>query len=178
MRVDALIAFVPYGTPLAITTGTINSGVVDLLGPGVGQPPQNIIGAAAVYGAADAMGVGRMRMELAVATGNVAFSGGGTSINVQLQGAIDTGAGGGYAAGSWNTFAESGLILTAALGANQVIFRLPWLPPFPFNLRPRYLRLSFVVAGTYTAGAIAYALPTEGRDDYSVANAAKNFVVA
>ena len=175
MRIDASIAFVPLGSPLTILGAAIASpNTVDLLGTGVGTAPVNIIGTPSVYGAADAMGIGKERVALQIATGAAAFAG-GTSLNVALQGAIDNGS---YQPGTWNTFGESGALLTANLTASTVICRLPWLPPWPFNLRPRFLRLLFTPVGTFTAGAIAYALPVTGRDDYSAANAAKNFAVA
>ena len=111
-----------------------------------------------------------------VTTGTAAWAG-GTSLNVALQGAIDSGTPT-YAPGAWNTFAETGAILTANLTASLVIARFPWLPPFPANLRPRYLRLLFTPVGTFTAGAIASALVTLVRDDQFNKYAAANYKVA
>jgi hypothetical protein len=176
MILDALLSFVPIGGNLAITSVAVPStNVIDLLGEGVGVAPESIIGNPALFGAPDAMGVGGARPELNITTGTAAFAG-GTSLNVALQAAADTA--GTNQPGTWNTLAETGAILTANLTANLVIARFPWLPPFPANLRPRYLRLLFTPAGTFTAGTIASALVTTVRDDEFQKYAAKNYSVA
>jgi hypothetical protein len=101
----------------------------------------------------------------------------GTSLNVALQAAIDSGTPT-FQPGTWNTLAETGTILTANLTANTVIARFPWLPPFPANLRPRFLRLLFTPAGTFTTGTISSALVTTVRDDEFNKYAARNYNVA
>ena len=177
MILDALLSFVPIGGNLAILGAAVPStNVIDLLGEGVGVAPQSIIGNPTVFGAPDAMGVGGPRPELVVSVGTAFL--GGTSLNVALQGAIDTGAAGNYQPGAWNTFEETGAVLLANLTANQLIMRLPWVPPFPPNLRPRYLRLLFTPAGTFTAGTIAFALVTLVRDDNFSKYGARNYSVA
>ena len=179
MILDANLSFVPIGGNLAVAAAAVPStGVIDLLGAGVGVAPPSIIGNVAVFGAPDAMGVGGARPELNVTLGAANWAG-GTSLNVALQGAIDSGSGGGYLPGTWNTFAETGAILTANLLANTVIARFPWLPPFPANLRPRFLRLLFTPVGTFSpAGLVASALVTIVRDDQFNKYAANNYVVA
>jgi hypothetical protein len=175
MILDSSLSFVPIGGNLAILGVAVPStNVIDLLGQGVGTAPQNIFGTPTVFGAPDAMGVGGPRPELNVTIGAAFVS--GTSLNVALQGAIDSGAPT-YQPGTWNTFAETGAILTANLTANTVIARFPWLPPFPANLRPRYLRLLFTPGGTFTLGTIASALVTTVRDDQFNRFGAKNFAV-
>ena len=176
MILDAMLSFIPIGGNIAVTSTAVASDVVDLLGQGVNTAPQSIFGTTTVFGQADAMGVGGARPELNVTTGTAAWAG-GTSLNVALQGAIDSGTPT-YAPGTWNTFAETGAILTANLTASLVIARFPWLPPFPANLRPRYLRLLFTPVGTFTAGAIASALVTLVRDDQFNKYAASNYKVA
>jgi hypothetical protein len=178
MILDSQLAFVPIGGNLAVTSAAVaGPNVIDLLGEGVGVAPSSIWGNPAVFGAPDAMGVGGPRPELNVTTGTAAFAG-GTSLNVALQGAIDTGASGSYLPGTWNTFIETGAILTANLTANLVIARFPWVPPFPAGLRPRFLRLLFTPVGTFTAGAIGSALVTLVRDDQFNKYGAKNYSVA
>ena len=182
MITDALLNFVPIGSPLAVTSAAVASpGIIDLSGAGLGVTPPNWWGAPTatgqtptVFGSPDAMGVGGPRPELNITTGTVAWSG-GTSLNVALQGAIDNGS---NQPSTWNTFVESGTILTANLTANTVIFRCPWLPPFPASLRPRFLRLLFTPSGTFTTGTIASALVTFVRDDEFNKYAAKSFQVA
>jgi hypothetical protein len=176
MILDSQLSFVPIGGNLAIAGVAVPStNVIDLLGLGVGVAPTNIWGTPTVFGAPDAMGVGGPRPELNVTVG-VALTG-GTNLNVALQGAIDSGTPT-YQPGTWNTFAESGTIAAANLTANTVIFRVPWLPPFPANLRPRFLRLLFTPSGTFTGGYIASALVTTVRDDQFNKYAAHNYSVA
>jgi hypothetical protein len=122
------------------------------------------------------MGVGGARPELNVTLGPLAWVS-GTSLNVALQGAPDAGTPT-FQPGTFTTYAETGLILTAALLANTVIARFPWLPPFPANQRPRFLRLLFTPAGTFTVGTIASALVTTVRDDQFNKYAANNYKVA
>jgi hypothetical protein len=175
MIFDRLLSFVPIGAPISITSAAVGSDVIDLLGQGVGVAPASIFGTPALFGAPDAMGVGGLRPELNITIGT-AFAG-GTSLNVALQAAADLGTPT-YQPDTWKTLAETGLILTAALTASLVIARFPWLPPFPANLRPRYLRVLFTPAGTFTAGTIASALVTTVRDDQFNKYAAKNYAVA
>lgn len=176
MRLDASLAFVGLGGPLSLVAGaspTLYSDVVDLMGVGVGNAPPNIIGNATTFG--EDPGIGMFRPELMIAMGSTAAAG-GTSVNVQLQYAPDTAST--YQPGTWATIVETGAILTASLTANQVIARFPWLPTFPANNLLRYLRLAFVEVGTFTAGAIAFAIPTLVRDDQANRYAAKNYTVA
>lgn len=183
MRSDALLSFVPLGGNLSLVAGAgvdiPSPNVIDLLGEGVGVAPTNIIGNVTNFGSPDAMGVGGLRPELNVTVGAQATTGTSATLNVQLQGAPDTGAGGGYQPGSWQTLVESGELTAAQLVAGAVIFRSPWLPPFPANLRPRFLRLNFAIpsATDFTAGTIASALVTFVRDDQFNKYAANNFVV-
>lgn len=189
MITDALLNFVPIGGNLSLVAGAgvdiPSTNVIDLLGLGVGVAPNsnggNIIGNVTTFGAPDAMGVGGMRPELVVNVGATAFvTANSATLNVALQGAPDTGAGGGYLPGTYQTIAETGELTAAQLTAYQTIMRMPWLPPFPANLRPRFLRLLFQVpTGTnFTAGVIGNALVTPLRDDQFNQFAAKNYTVA
>lgn len=179
MMLDASLAFVQFGAPLSLVAGagvSIQSAIIDLMGAGVGQPVTNIVGNAAQPGQADAMGVGPDRPELAIALGDALVTANAATLEIDLQGAPNAA---GNVPGAWQTFGgQSGI--TAALGiANRVVCRLPWLPPWPFNERPRFLRLNFVVpaATNFTAGTIAYALPTTARFDPFHLQAAKNYVI-
>jgi hypothetical protein len=184
MRLDASLAFVPLGSPLSIVGATgatfYGPGIVDFLGTGVGTAPQAIIGTPSVYGQADAMGVGKDRIEMAVAVGTAFATSDSATLTIQMQGAPDTGSTGGYLPGTWQVFDQSPAMTATQLTANTVVYRFPWLPPFPFSERPRFLRMAFVTAsGTqFTTGTIAYAIPSTGRDDWSAAYAAKNYTIA
>lgn len=192
MITDALCNFVPIGGNLSLVGGAgvaiPSPGIYDFLGLGVGVAPnERIWGTPTTFGQADAMGVGNQRPELNISVGTGLVSAAGARLNVALQGAADQGAAGNYQPGTWNTFAESGPITAANAPANTVIFRCPWLPPFPANLRPRYLRLLFTPLATdaapatplaFTAGTIASAIVVMSRDDLFNKYSAKNFTVA
>lgn len=191
MFIDALLSFVPIGGNLSLVGGAgigIRSSVIDLLGLGVGvAPTERIIGNPTVFGAPDAMGVGGMRPELNVSIGTSLVAVNGALLNVALQAAPDLGVGGGYQPGAWQTLGESGGLTAAQCPANTVVARLPWLPPFPANLRPRFLSLLFSplpavatpgTAANFSAGTIASALVVPCRDDQFNRYAAKNYSVA
>lgn len=183
MLIDALVNFVPIGAPLSIVGGAgvdFRSNIHDLLGLGVGITPaqgRTIIGNPTVFGAPDAMGVGGLRPELLVNVGTAFTTGTAATLNVALQGAQDDGTGN---PGAWQTFEETGELTAAQLTAAQTIMRLPWVPPFPENFRPRFLSLLFQVpaATSFLTGTIANAVVPALRDDQFQKYAAKNFTVA
>lgn len=183
-RLDASLAFVPLGSALSCVgaTGATFFGpqIIDFLGTGVGTVPQAIFGTSSVYGQADAMGVGSDRVEMLVATGAAFLTSDSATLTAFIQGAPDQGAPGGYQPGTWQTFVQSPAMTAAQLTANLVFFRFPWLPPFPFSERPRYLRMGFSTPANtqFTAGTIAYAIPSTGRDDWSAAFVPRNYIVA
>ena len=157
MLIDALLSFVPIGAPLSLVqaqnVATPSPNVIDLLGVGVGQAPTNIIGLTATGGVplfGMDPGVGAIRPEMNVSVGT-AFVGATTTLAIALQGAPDTGAAGGYLPGAWITIVDQPGLTAANLTANSVPFRFPWLPDFPANLKPRYLRLLFTTSNTGAA---------------------------
>jgi hypothetical protein len=124
------------------------------------------------------MAAGELRPELYVAITTALATATSATLNGALQAAPDTGVGGGYQPGTWQTIVESGPLTAAQCPAGTVIMRFPWLPPFPANLRPRFLRLLFQVpSGTdFTAGAVI-ATVTPGRYDPFNKYAANNYTV-
>lgn len=183
MITDALNNFLGLGANQsmvgALGTSIQIGNIIDLLGEGVGVAPTNvIIGNVTNFGAPDAMGVGSFRPELNVSVGTAFVTATAATLEVVLQAAADLGTPT-YQPSAWNDLGTSGLISAANLTANQVIARLPWLPPFPPNLRPRYLRLlgRIPAATAFTAGTIASALVTLVRDDQFNKYAANNYKV-
>ena len=191
MITDAILnSLVPPGSPLSLVgaAGTsFRSGVIDLLGLGAGVPPRSatagvtggvIIGNVATFGQPGGMGVGK-RPELFVTIGAALVTADACTLNAALQAAADAGAGGGYQPGAWQTIAETGPLTAAQCVAGAVIMRLPWLPPFPENLRPRFLSLLFQTpAGLlFSQGTIASAVVTTTRDDQFNRQAANNYKV-
>lgn len=183
MITDAQLSFVPIGAPLSLVAGAgVNipsPNTIDLLGEGVGLAPTNVIGNVTNFGSPDAMGVGGARPELAVVIGTTCTTSSSATLNVALQAAADAGSPT-YQPSTWDTLAETGAIAVANLTAGTVIARFPWLPPFPANLRPRFLRLLFQVPSgdSFTAGTIGSALVTTVRDDQFNKYAANNYKVS
>lgn len=182
MLIDSRLAFVPYGSPLSLIAAAgvdiPSTNVIDLLGNGAGTTVQNITGIATLPGQADAMGIPDVRPELVVAIGTALVADTGTpTLSVELQAAPDNGSG---SPGTYVILGRSAPITVAQGTANTIIARLPWLPPFPANLRPRFLRLNFEIpAGTnFSAGTIAYALVTSSRDDWFIGQQPRNFKVS
>lgn len=169
MQSDVNNIFTP--TPVAILAATVNSGVYDieqgLMLTGTTYPLQATvpmtIGSASIFG--EDLGIGSQRLELAVYLGTV-FAG-GTSLNIAIQGAIDNG-GGTFAGLTWVTYAESGAQPLANLLANEK-FPMPDIPhrAIAQNL-PRFLRLSYIPAGTFTGGTVAFAGMVLQRNDNPV----------
>lgn len=194
MITDSQLAFIQIGAPLSLVAPagqTIPSGVVDLLGLGVGINPASagqIWGNSTNFGQADAMGVGNQRPELNVTIGTALNGAAGLTLNCKLQGAADPGAAGNWtpAANAWSNLGGQDGITLAQGAANTVIMRLPWLPPFPVTLKPRFLRLLFSPvsnggadpSGAFTAGTIASALVVMSRDDYFVSQQPRNYSVS
>jgi hypothetical protein len=177
---DALANFVQPGAPLSIVGGLgvgFASNVYDEIGAGVGTPPGNIIGTRTLFGADYGIGVKRPQIDVAVGTAFATSD--AATLNVQFQGAVDTGTPT-YQPGAWLTLMETGPISAANLTAQQIIARFDFMPAFPPGTLPRYLRLFFsVLTGTqFTAGTIAFAIVVMDRDDQANRYAAKNFVVA
>lgn len=180
MITDALVNFIPIGVPLSLVAGAgvpVASGVLDLLGQGVGTAPQNIIGNATVFG--EDAGIGGLRPQLEVLISTALVTANAATLNIAFQAAVDQGVAGGYQPGTWQTLVETGPIAVANLGAGVKAARFDFPPAFPENLNPRYLRLLFTPpAGTnFTAGAVQ-APVTMVRDDQSNKFAAANYKVA
>lgn len=190
MIFDALVSFVPIGASLSLVGGagvTFRSGIVDLLGSGVGTAPANIIGTRTVFGTDQ--GVGGKRPELNITVGTALAGAVGTTLKVALQAAQDPGAASNYTPSTWiDIDSEDGIGLanvTNGAGAGAVIFRAPFIPTFPPGFMPRYLSLLFspqlanaTPSGLFTAGTILSALVTMVRDDQANKFAAKNYAVA
>lgn len=161
MFLDNGTTFIPKGTSLAGLTGAgVNSEqFVDLGGPAIGGGARDI-----------GVGTNGNGLFLTVALNGVTASDTLTTLQFDLQGAVDNGSG---APGTWNTYASSGPLnvaeLTATTGEQYAFgITMPTRPPgLPL---PRFLQLkrtcsnSGTATGTITAGTL-YAGLTIGRDD-------------
>lgn len=190
MLLDALVNFgADLGSPfsLILANGAWPlPGIIDLFGNGVGAAPTSIYGRTSNLGPGGDMGIPDGRPELYVQIGTAAVTGTSAQLNLAMQAAPDTGSAGAYQPGTWQTIGETGWLTAAQLIAGRVIFRSPWLPAFPANLNPRFVRLLAQIgtptggtgaAVSFTAGNINMAAVTQGRDDYAIAYTPKNFAV-
>lgn len=125
------------------TTGTqAASNIIDLGGPA-------LPGSANGGGARD-IGIGdnpAMKLSALVTTAIT----GGTSLQLQLQGAPDNGSG---APGSYTTMWTSAAIAEATLVAGAQLANIDVPRVVPGQVLPRYLKLNFISVGTHSAGAI------------------------
>lgn len=189
MITDALVNFIPVQNPLVLVGGngiTFRSGIIDLLGLGVGVAPgERIIGQPGQLFGEDAGVGGRRRPEINVSvttaiTANLA----GTLLKIALQAAPDTGAAGGYQPGAWTDVDSQDNIAPANLVVGAVPFRSPFIPTFPANLRPRFMSLLFSPTnanqtpnGSFATGAVI-AVVTTARDDQANKFQPRNYSVA
>lgn len=147
MILDNNLMFDPFFT--AITVSRVSTNIIDLnigrdLEPGTG-------------------------LDLLIIS-NLLFAG-GTSINIQFQGAQETALGSGVP-GTYNTFAETGALTTAVLNAGNAqnidVFSIdvPGRTTAGGSLTfPRFLQINYVVVGTYTAGAMGASITLDDARD-------------
>jgi len=196
MRSDAQLSFIPIGSTFSLVGGagvglpSINT--IDLLGQGVGTAPQNIIGNTPTTGFDGGnfgtdVGVGRYKAMVAVFLGATTLTtANSATLNIQFQGAEDTGLAGNYLPGAWQTFMETGPMTLAQLNAllptsatAGALGRFDFPPALPPGFAPRYLRLNFqpAAATNFTAGFISSAIVITVRDDQANKFAARNYSV-
>lgn len=139
------------------TTGTQDATNIVDLGVINGLP------SSANGGGARNLGVGDHPALKLSAIATVAFSG-GTSLQLQLQGAPDNGSG---SPGSWTPMWTSGAIVEANLDAGQQLANVDLPRPVPGQPLPRYLKLTFISVGTHGAGSVEAQIVID-RDDQIV----------
>lgn len=88
---------------------------------------------------------------------------GGTSLQVQFQGAPDSAG----SPGTWTTYAESATVLEADLLIGMYILPIDVPRPPPGVVLPRFYRLQYVTAGTHSTGTLFAAIVLD-RADYVV----------
>lgn len=180
MLIDALVSFIPVGSPLSLVAGvgvSIPSNVIDLLGLGQGVNPlsADIIGNRSLWGTDIGIGDPRPQTEVLVTTALTANTGVPT-LNVQFQAAPDTAVT--FLPGAWTTLMETGPIALANLGLGAIIGRFDFPPAIPVNFSPRFLRLLFSpAAGTNFAAGAVLAPVTTVRDDQANKFTPKNYAV-
>jgi hypothetical protein len=142
-------------------TGTTNSQNVIDLGVTSGVPTSNNGGGARDIGIGDDPA---MKLMVLVTTSFL----GGTNLIANFQGAPDNGSG---APGAWTTYVSSATVLLAALIAGTRILDIDVPRPPPGIVIPRFLRLTYVATGTFTAGAIESGIVLDRFDQIEQTNA-------
>lgn len=127
----------------APTTGTQQSANIVDLGVTSGIP------SSANGGGARDIAIGNDVLWLLIQC-TTAFTG-GTSLQVQLEGAPDNGSG---APGSWTVMWDSTAILETDLFVGSYISNVAVPRTVPGQALPRFLRLNYITVGTHTGGAI------------------------
>lgn len=142
------------------TTGTqVSSNMLDL---GIVGLPTSALG-----GGARDIGIGDdPAMKLLVLV-TVTF-GGGTSLQVNLQGAPDNGAG---VAGAFTTMDSSQVVPEATLIAGARLLDHDMPRPFPAQPIPRFLQMQYISVGTHTSGELQATLVLDRHDLPEQANA-------
>jgi hypothetical protein len=130
MFIDKLLEFDPAGT--AITSTAASTNVIDL-------------GVARDIGSTGDSTEPNVLIQVGTALT------GGTSLNVQLEGAPDNGSG---LPGTYGVLDESGVIPAASLVAGARILLGPLPRVGAGNVMPRFLRLNYVVVGPFTGGTV------------------------
>ncbi len=156
MILDNLLAF-DNAVSLAIPVGTqVSTNVVDL-GIVSGIP------SSAAGGGARDIGIGDdPAMKFVVQVVTAFTSGGAATLSVSLQGAVDNGAGAPAAFTTWYT---SPIYTLAQLALGAALFDMDMPRPPQGVAIPRFIRLSYAVAGaTVTAGNLSSYLVLD-RDD-------------
>lgn len=164
MILDNLLTFT--GTSNGATGGITAGAQTDLPTTGT-QAASNIIDlglsglpTSANGGGARDLGVGddpSLKLSALVTT-NIT---GGTSLQLQLQGAPDNGSG---APGSYTTMWTSSAIVEASLVAGAQLANIDVPRVVPGQAPPRFLKLNFISVGTHSAGAIECQIVLD-RDD-------------
>lgn len=148
-----------FSNAQAVTSTAASTSVYDITGVGSGTVPSLVWGTTSAIGADMGFGDG-VRPTVFITSATAFVSGGGATMNIQIQAAPDNGSG---TAGTYYTLWETGILTVAQLATIVTKpFSLP-LPPinaaYPAGLLPRFYRLNYVVAtSTFSAGTISAAL--------------------
>lgn len=148
---------------------TASTNVIDLQGLGAGNAVTNAFGTASVFGEDIGIGDGDSPPVLTVIVGTAFTTAASGTLQVQLQTAPDDGTG---AAGTYTTALETDTLAPAVLTAGAYIAEMTIPPKAPGAAMPRFIRLNYVIASTFSAGTIAFAGITTGRNDTPVYAAA------
>lgn len=138
-------------TAQAITSTAASSVIYDVTGAGSGVAPNLVFGTTSVFGADMGAGDGEAGVYIYLQVSTAFVSGGGATLQVQVQAAIDNGS---NAPSSYTTIDQTGTFTAAQLTAGATL-RLRLQPITIGESVPRFYRLNYVVAtSTFSAGAV------------------------
>ena len=128
-------------------------------------------------------GVGAERLMMWATVGTTFL--GGTSLNISIQGAVDTQGSGLFSALTFQTYAETGAIPVAALVAPTNSVAVPNIIPLPDWPRriitkalPRFIQIVYTPVGTFSAGTINFAgMGLQRPDPFNLGQYASGFSV-
>lgn len=145
---------------LDLATGSVSTGSTYSASP-VYTGQAGLIGTTGNSLFGEELGIGASRLMLLCTTGT-AFTAGGTSLTIALQGAVDASSGSypaNFSSLTWTTYAETNAIPSATLvsaGANAKIPLFDWPHRALLASMPRFIRMLYTPAGTLVAGTIGF----------------------
>lgn len=178
MQIDSTLEFVPHSGAAQTIVGAAGaeitfSGIIDLLGSGVGTAAPDTIGNISVFGQ-DPGTTSRHAPEIQITIGTAAATANSATGNFAVQYAPDDGTNN---PGTWEIAAETGAKAASELTAGQVL-RMAMPPAPPNTRRPRFVQLVMDVpaATNFSAGTVSWAGIVLTRDDQTNKFAANNYV--
>jgi hypothetical protein len=162
MLIDSQLVFA-QNLSLAVANQSVPSpSVIDLAGVGAGNAPPNYTGVSQgapnrTFGEDIGIGDGVSPPKPLTVVG-AAFAGAGATLQVLLQASVDSGPNGAppWSPDAWQTIDETPTMTAAQLGAGAIVPTPAIAPRALAQGFPRFYRHLFVVAGTFTAGSIAF----------------------
>ncbi len=144
----------------AVTSTAASTNLYDITGAGSGVVPNLVWGTSTVFGADMGIGDQKDRPVILFSIPTAFVSGGGATLQIQIQAAVDSGTGG--VPGTYYTLWESVALSVAQLAAQVGPWSVPLpplAPPFTAGVLPRFYRINYVVAtSTFSAGNITAAI--------------------
>lgn len=147
----------------AITSTAASTNIYDVTGAGSGVVPNLIWGTTSVFGSDEGIGEGKDRPCIILSAPVAFVSGGGATMQISIQAAIDSGTGGvpGTYYDLWSTDALTVAQLASLASQPYYVPLPPVTPNFTVTAGglPRFYRMNYTVAtSTFSAGKLTAAI--------------------